>query len=101
MLLASRSPPPGIEIIIDYTDPKNAYDAMLLLGIAAYGDAQEGSGYHPAGRGPYLLLEPWAVQMALNRRGLKSLTDTEKEMVNTRTRNAGSLHWPPRFRHAR
>ena len=75
-------------------DPNNAFDAMLLLNIAeldtSYADVTE-----PDDRRLHLL--PWAVQAALNRRGLKKTSERERADINMHTLNRETLKWPKRF----
>jgi Family of unknown function (DUF5681) len=77
-------------------DPDNAFDALLLLDIAVpdtrYADDPPDDEYRR------LALEPWAVQMALNRRGLGNLSQEEKDAVGRSTVDAESLVWPRRFK---
>jgi hypothetical protein len=70
--------------------PRNADDAMWLLGIVGPNTSKE----YYAG----LLLEPWAVQAALaRRRGGKSLTPQEVEEIKRDTRADETLRWPRRI----
>jgi Family of unknown function (DUF5681) len=72
-------------------DPDNADAALLLLGIAAPNPARAEFGEDRA----QLLLEPWAVQAALQRRrGGQRLTDDERDWIRRRTRDPDSLRWP-------
>jgi len=72
-------------------DPDNADAALMLLGIAATNSARAGIG----GDRPQLLLEPWAVQTALRRRGgANRLTDEERAWIRRCTRDRDSLEWP-------
>jgi hypothetical protein len=65
-------------------DPDNADAALLLLGIAAPNPARAEFGEDRA----QLLLEPWAVQAALQRRrGGQRLTDDERDSTRRRTRD--------------
>lgn len=90
-------PAPGPELLVESGDPDNASEAMVLLGIAAY-DMKRGKDYTGEGSDlPYLLLEPWAVQMALQRRSLPHLSDSNKQLVGAWTRDPNSLKWPKRF----
>lgn len=78
--------------LVEPVDPENANAAMRILGIAAR-DAR-----WPADREDKyerLLLEPWAVQMALRRRrGGQKLTANQLSEIKRCTRDADSLHWP-------
>ena len=72
-------------------DPENAEAALLILGVASRNPERQGPGFD----GEQLLLEPWAVQLALSRRrGGRKLTEKERAEINRCTRDAGSLRWP-------
>ena len=72
-------------------DPDNADAALLLLGIAAHNPDRADWGKDRA----QLLLEPWAVQGALDRRrGGHRLTDHQFEEIRRSTRDPDSLRWP-------
>jgi hypothetical protein len=84
---------PSNILLFEPTDPKNAYEALCLLGIAA-----PDSRWHDHSGDIHLQLEPWAVQMALSRRGLGRLTDQEIVDINRCTRDSDTLVWPTRFK---
>jgi len=67
-------------------DPDNADAALVLLGIAASNRDRADLNLERA----QLLLEPWAVQLALRR----DLTDRDREEVRRSTRDAETLLWP-------
>jgi len=67
-------------------DPDNADAALVLLGIAASNRDRGDLNLERA----QLLLEPWAVQLALRR----DLTDRDREEVRRSTRDAEALLWP-------
>lgn len=72
-------------------DPRNADDAMCLLGIAAPNKSRE---EHDPGA---VLLEPWAVQAALRRRrGSKALSMQDIGDIERCTRAPETLRWPRR-----
>jgi hypothetical protein len=74
-------------------DPMNALDALLILGIATPDD--DVAKYGP--NDPYrrALLEPWAVQAALDRRrSATPLTEQERAEILRCTRDRDSLRWP-------
>jgi hypothetical protein len=72
-------------------DPDNADAALLLLGIAAANPARADIGADRA----QLLLEPWAVQVALRRRrGGDRLTEDERHTIRRCTRDSDDLRWP-------
>lgn len=73
------------------TDPDNAETAMLLLGIASRNPERSG----PEFEGNQLLLEPWAVQVALSRRrGGERLGERDVFEITRCTRDAKQLRWP-------
>jgi len=86
----ARGPSPPVEVRFEPEDPSNADKAMLILGIADHDPARQGTD----DENPQLLLEPWAVQIALSRGGSARLTDGEVANIKRCTRNAGSLRWP-------
>jgi Family of unknown function (DUF5681) len=87
---APKASPPAITRHIS-PDPDNADAALLLLGIAAPNPARAEFGNGRA----QLLLEPWAVQAALQRRrGGQRLTDGERDWIRRCTRDPDSLRWP-------
>ena len=69
-------------------DPNNADAALVLLGIAASNRDRGDLNLERA----QLLLEPWAVQLALRRD--PSLTERDREEVRRSTRDAEALLWP-------
>lgn len=74
-------------------DPMNALDALLILGIATRDD--DTSKYGPNDPYTRALLEPWAVQVALDRRrSATPLTKEERADILRCTREAASLRWP-------
>ncbi len=92
--LAAKQPQvQPITRLIEPKDPTNAFDALCVLGIAA----PDVSWSDQAGGGR-LLLEPWAVQIALNRRGLKRLTQQDVAEIERCTRNVDALVWPERIK---
>lgn len=74
---------PAPAVRVDKNDPTNVNDALTILDIA-----------RPCGR-DQLLLEPWAVQMALTRRrGGARLTGEEVKDIKECTRAPETLRWP-------
>ena len=71
-------------------DPRNADDAMLLLGIAVPDPSWSG----PCQYGTRMKLATWAAQAGLSRPGRKQLTTKEVEDINRITLNPGQLKWP-------
>lgn len=74
-------------------DPDNADAAMLLLDIARHNpDREDLAQYHDRAQ---LLLEPWAVQVALSRRrSTVPLTPSDLLEIDRCTRASSSLKWP-------
>lgn len=74
-------------------DPMNALDALFILGIATRDD--DPSKYGPNDIYRRALLEPWAVQAALDRlRSATPLTDEERAKILRSTRDNSALRWP-------
>lgn len=74
-------------------DPMNALDALLILGIATPDD--DVAKYGPNDEYRRALLEPWAVQAALDRRrSAMPLTEKERADILRCTRDRASLRWP-------
>jgi hypothetical protein len=71
-------------------DPRNADDAMLLLGITV--PDPEWSG--PCEYGTRMKLATWAAQAALSRPGRRQITDRNRESINRVTLDAPRLKWP-------
>ncbi len=72
-------------------DPDNADATLVLLGIAAANPKRAEFGKDRA----QLLLEPWAVQLALSRRrGGQRLAESERDAIRRCTSDADSLRWP-------
>lgn len=72
--------------------PRNADEALVLLGIASDDPPLQHVKNDPYRR---LHLEPWAVQMALSRRrGGTQLTEQDKTEVKRCTRKPETLRWP-------
>lgn len=87
----AKHAPPFYDVQIKTSlDPDNADAALVLLGIATITPER------PDLREPeWLMLEPWAVQMALRRkRGAASLADGDRQWIRRCTRDADTLVWP-------
>ena len=81
---------PPVDCKIEYPQD-DADEAMQTLGIANRHPACEDLGEYRE----RLLLEPWAVQAALERRrGGSKLTEREIEEIQLCTRDAATLCWP-------
>lgn len=94
--IAQLSPPTVNAVRMEVeSDSDNANNAMLLLGIAEYGEAPPGGG--PATR-PFLLAT-WASQLAISRPGRRALRDKDIEDVKRQTINPDRLRWPRKRPH--
>ena len=71
-------------------DPRNADDAMLLLGITVPDPNWSG----PCQYGTRMKLAPWATRAALSRPGRKRLTTKDVEEINRCTLDPKQLRWP-------
>lgn len=71
-------------------DPRNADNAMLLLGIAVPDPAWSG----PCEYGTRMKLATWAAQAALSRPGRRQLTDKDRDEIKRTTLNSSELKWP-------
>ncbi len=94
--LAARQPRPtrpGLRL--ERKDPANAEAALLILGIAGLDPRWAGVEGHDR----RLLLEPWAVQAALSRRGRRPLGEREVAGVERCTRDPETLVWPNGDKH--
>ena len=86
-----RRPTRPVEMKREALDPRNVDDALVLLGIAC----EDPRDYGPNNHDRRLLLEPWAVQLALSRRrGGAALEAKEVEEIRRSTRDPDSLRWP-------
>lgn len=89
--LAAKAPkhrPVGVRI--EPTDPDNADEALILLGIAEP-DTRRSDPKDPYNR---LLLRSWAVQAALSRPGRRRLSATDVSEIKRCTRDPETLRWP-------
>ena len=89
--LSERRPtarPMGFKM--EHSDPDNGDDALRLLGIASPNPrfAVEGK------PNKHLLLEPWAVELALRRRRTSQLEPKDIAEIERSTRAADSIRWP-------
>lgn len=76
-------------------DPRNADEAMLLLGIAVPDPSWSG----PCEYGARMKLATWAAQAALSRPGRRPLEKKQVEDVKRVTINPEQLKWPRSRRH--
>lgn len=87
-----KRPSAKVEFLIS-EDPMNALDALLILGIVTPDDDE--AKYGPNDKYRRALLEPWAVQAALDRRrSATPLTDKERAEILRCTRDKHALRWP-------
>ncbi|HEV7737841.1 MAG TPA: DUF5681 domain-containing protein [Chlamydiales bacterium] len=89
--MAKKSCLHTLPMIFDYTDPENAFNALCLLDIAVPDTRCD-----DYGEGRRLLINPWAVQGALDRRGLK-LKAQDIQNIKSLTENSSSLVWPKKL----
>ncbi len=89
----AAKPPPAIPVrIVDRMhDPDNAYDALLILGIAL-----PDPDWCEQMRERQLLLKPWAVQLALHRNGRALWSEKDTTTVQHLTHRPETLRWPRR-----
>lgn len=91
--MAKRQPTAGptIQWLEPEQDPSNADAAMLILGIADHNPARADLDRERA----QLLLEPWAVELALRRRRTaKALTQNEIDEIRRCTRDVARVRLP-------
>lgn len=88
--LEGNKPAPQVVKMEVEHDSDNANHAMLLLGIAEYGDPPLGGG--PSTR-PFKLAT-WAAQAGISRPGRRALTEKEVEDVRRCTIQPERLRWP-------
>lgn len=88
--LAARAPgDAGLELRMEWADPTNANEAVMLLGIAERDARWRGA----SDADERLLLCPWAVEKALSR-GRRKLSAQEVSEIKRCTRDADTLRWP-------
>ena len=80
-----------VERLIEPTDPRNADEALLLLGIAEPDTRWD----DPRDEYQRLLLRPWAVQAALSRPGRRRLSARDVSEIKRCTSEPETLRWPP------
>jgi hypothetical protein len=89
--ITGKVPPANsVEVQKEGPDPSNADEALLILGIACRDPRWDG----PSGQRERLLLEPWAVKVALGRRGRSRLDQRETADAKRCTHAAETLRWP-------
>lgn len=97
--LAAKAPKQRpIKTRIEPTDPDNANEALLLLGIAEPYTRWNGLN-DPEDSPDRLKLRPWAVQAALSRPGRRRLSARDISEIERCTRDPDTLRWPAGVRH--
>jgi len=90
--IASHASPPktGPLAFVVEEDPDNANAALLLLGIATPNEYDYGP------NDPYerLLLEPWAVEVALKRLRTLDLSESDRALMRNSVRDYHAIAWP-------
>jgi hypothetical protein len=79
-----------IQVRKEGPDPRNADEALLILGVAC----RDPRWNEPYGEHVRLLLEPWAVKAALGRRAGSRLDKHDLSEARRCTRDADSVRWP-------
>jgi hypothetical protein len=85
-----------VRLPVERTDPDNAEEALLLLGIAEPDSRWDDEDLPDGDR--RLLLRPWAVQRALSR-GRRRLSAENISDIERCTRDASTLRWPAGAKH--
>jgi hypothetical protein len=90
--LVKRNPPPtpGPMVCRFEMDPRNADDAMLLLGITV----RDPNWTEPCKYGTRMKLNTWAAQAGISRPGRRRLGEKDISEVRRVTLAAGKLKWP-------
>ncbi len=96
--LAKKAPAPKVQAdkFGQEQDPRNADDAMLLLGITVPDPAWSGKCEY----GTRMKLATWAAQAALSRPGRRQLTDKDRDEIKRTTLNSSELKWPRQRGHS-
>ena len=74
-------------------DPKNALDALEILGIAS----RKANANASDSRNGRLRLERWAVEAALKRRNFEELSSSDKHSIREWTHESAAVKWPRGF----
>jgi hypothetical protein len=86
----AKAPPPSpVRQLVEPSDPDNAFEALQILSIACPDPSWTGSDKQTR-----LLLEPWAVQMALDRHRRRELSDRTIAEIMRCTHRREMLRWP-------
>jgi hypothetical protein len=89
--ITEKTPPANpVEVHKEGEDPRNADEALLILGIAC----RDSRWSEPYGEHARLLLDPWAVEAALSRRAGSRLDRKDIGEARRCTRDADTLRWP-------
>ena len=83
-----------IEMVKEHDDPDNAFDALLLLGIANVDPSWDVIGKVGNDHPRRLLLEPWVVELALSRRRKRRFSNDDLAEIRRLTSDPDSLNWP-------
>jgi len=88
--ITAVAPPAKAIELLNEDDPRNADDAMLILGIACL----DPKWTEPHGEYARLRLELWAVEAALRRRAARKVDKHDLDEAQRCTRDADTLRWP-------
>lgn len=90
--LLEKRPNPTVQVHKDgmERDPRNADDAMLLLGITVPDPTWSG----PCAYGTRMKIATWATQAALSRPGRRQIKEKDREEIKGQTLNSSALRWP-------
>ena len=92
--LKGRKPVPTITVRREHGDPKNAFEALELLGIASWVTEERS---HP-NRGS-LALHRWPVEAALKRLKPDDLAKSDLALIANTTHDGINILWPKGFRY--
>lgn len=87
--IAAKAPPGRVEVKTETADPRNADEAMKILGIATRNEA-----WMEQDVAERLLIEPWAVRAALSRRSRKVLRRQDIDNLRYAVRDWDKISWP-------
>ncbi len=89
-ITAKALKPASIERMTEHADNESINTALQILDIA-HVDTHDSD---KSGKYVRMLLEPWAVEAALRRRGAPKLTQGDLDYARRMTRDAESIAWP-------
>lgn len=97
LALRKHNPPvlPAVRLEHETSNPTNAFDALLLLGICTPSSRPDHAHSNDKTTRS-LVLEPWSVQAALDRPVSLDLDDGDIQLVRNFTRDSQTLVWPQR-----